>query len=279
MPVMTALAAAFVLQAGAAAFEPRSLLVSVTDAKGAPVRGLGPEDVAILENGVARTLDRFEAERRPLTLVVLVDTSQPLASVYRLNVVDAVLAFLKRLPEGSRYALWTTGDRPRKLVDFTDDPAPASQALKRVSPQGGNTLLDALVEASRDLKTREGQRTAVVAVTGFGIEFSSRERHQVVAEAEKSAATFAAASFEEGPVRFEDRQKYDFVLSRLTQETGGLHETTLSAMGLASALAKIAADLDGQYRLTYAGLQGGKAPKLEVKVARPGVRVRVARKP
>ena len=36
---------------------------------------------------------------------------------YRLHVVDAVLQLPGRLPEGTRYAVWTTGDRPTQVVD------------------------------------------------------------------------------------------------------------------------------------------------------------------
>ena len=37
-------------------------------------------------------------------------------------------------------------------------------------------MLDALVEASAELKKKEAERTAVVAVSAIGVEFSSRNR-------------------------------------------------------------------------------------------------------
>ena len=79
-----------------------------------------------------------------------------MASAYRLTWCDAVLQFLLPLPEGTRYALWTTGDRPTKVVDYGDDAPRRPRRCERVVPQGGNTLLDALVEASRDLKQPRG---------------------------------------------------------------------------------------------------------------------------
>jgi VWFA-related protein len=253
----------------------RTVSVSITDAKGAAVTGLVADEVAVLENGVVRDLVRIEPDRRPLTIALLLDTSEAVGSGFRLSILEAVTSFLNHLPAGARYALWGTGDRPTKLVDYTDDPAAAAKALKRVYPQGGATLLDALVEASKDLKTREGERTAVVVVTTMGPEFSGRERHQVVEEAGKSGAIFASVQFEEGPVLPADRQTYDLVLSELTRKTGGLDETTLSSMGVGAALRKIGADLAGQYRLSYATLPVIKEAKLEVRVARPGSKVRV----
>ena len=90
--------------------------------------------------------------------------------------MEEVPAVLGRLPDASRFAVWTTGDRPTKVVDFTDDAAQASRALKRTFPRGGNTVLDAIVEASEDLKEKEGERTAVVVVSGNGLGFSSYDR-------------------------------------------------------------------------------------------------------
>jgi hypothetical protein len=193
--MMTTLALVLLLQgappAGAPA-EARTLNVSVTDDKGAPVTGLRAEEVVVLENGVAREVSKLEPETRPLLAAVIVDSSEPVGTLYRLNVVDAVVRFLARLPEGSRYALWTTGDRPTKVVDFTDDRVRAGAALKRAFPRGGNTLLDAIVEASEDLKQREGQRTAVVVVSGNGLGFSNYDRLQVVERALKNAHTTPA---------------------------------------------------------------------------------------
>ena len=45
----------------------RSLTVTVTDDKGGPVAGLRPDEVVVLENGVARDVSRVEPETRPLT--------------------------------------------------------------------------------------------------------------------------------------------------------------------------------------------------------------------
>ncbi len=253
----------------------RSLLVTITDQKGAPLEGLAPEEVVVVENGLARDVVGLSPDRRPLTTLALVDSSEVMGSDLRLNVLDPLLAFLRGLPEGSKYALWTTGDRPTKLVDYTSDVGEAAQALKRVAPQGGNTLLDALVEASVDLKQSEGERLAVVAVTKIGIEFSSRDRYRVVDEALAHAPLFMAVQIDEGAESFEDRTKYDYALGELTRRTGGVYETVISSMGVGPGLQKVAAAIKGQYRLRYATLPEIKNRKLEVKVSRPGARVRI----
>ena len=160
--------------------EVRALTVTLLDEKDQEVTDVSADDVALVENGVSRDITSFKPDRRPLSLAVLVDTSAAVGSAYRLNVVEAVVGLITRLPDGSRYALWTTGDRPTKVVDHTDDRGAAGAALRRTAPQGGNYMLDAFSEASADLKklSREGDRTAVVAVSFLGPELSYLDRYR-----------------------------------------------------------------------------------------------------
>ena len=268
--------------------EARTLNVSVTDEKGRPVTGLRTDEVAVMENGVARDVSRLEPETRPLTVAVIVDSSEPISGVYRLNVVDSVLRFLGLLPQGTRYAVWTTGDRPTKVVDYTDDVTRASRALKRTFPRGGNTLFDAIVEASEELKAKETLRTAVVVVSGNGLGFTNYDRNIVVDRGVASGHTFMAVNFQEGAAGDATlgvgdgmgqvgRTDYDFVLGNLAERSGGLREIPLSAMGVDHALDKVAALLGGQYRITYGTLPDLKDRKIEVKIARPGVKVALGR--
>jgi VWFA-related protein len=281
MTLATGLMSLALLQAAPAPVE-RTLNVTAVDESGDPVQGLVGEDVVVLENGIARQATRFELDQRPLDVAVLLDTSAPMASLFRLNVLDAVIQFLRRLPEGSKYVVWTTGDRPTKVVAYEDDPAQAERALRKVIVTGGNTLLDALVEAARDLKGREGRRAVVLAVTGTGIGFSSRDRRRVVNEGLETGVQFLAVQFDEvgdpdvqaGSEQM-SRADYDYVLSELTRKSGGRHERILSAMGARGALEKMGPELTARYRLTYAS--SGKDDKLEVQVARPGVKVRWSR--
>jgi VWFA-related protein len=264
--------------------EERTVTVTVADDKGAPIQGLAAEEVAVLENGNAREVRRLELDRRPLTVAILLDSSEPTGTSFRLHVIEAVSQLVNRLPEGSKHSIWTTGDRPRKIVDYTDDPAAASKALRRVFPQGGNTLLDALMEASKDLRSQEGTRNAIVVVTGSGIGFTNYDRRQVVDALEKVPAMVLAVQVDEGRDRAGERSDdpgtiggvdYDYVLNSLAKSSGGLRETALSFQALPRALQKLATELKAQYRLTYSSMRGSKEPKLEVTVARPGAKVRV----
>lgn len=271
--------AVFLLGQAAPAVAPgaeiRALTVTLLDERDREVTDVSLEDVALSENGVSRDIASFKLDARPLSVAILVDTSAAVGSSYRLNVVDAVLGLVTRLPDGARYALWTTGDRPTKILDHTDDRQAAGNALKRVAPQGGNYMLDAVGEASADLRklSREGDRTAVVVVTGTGPEFSYIDKYQSAERGEKNAELFLSVQVDSGGTDFEVRSNISYVLDRLARATGGRYDVILSAMGTDDALRKLSAHLRSGYRLAYATVPDLKKRKLDLSVARPGTRL------
>lgn len=255
--------------------EVRALTVTLLDEKDQEVTDVSADDVALVENGVSRDVTSFKPDRRPLSVAVLVDTSAAVGSAYRLNVVEAVVGLIARLPDGSRYALWTTGDRPTKVVDHTDDRGAAGTALRRVAPQGGNYMLDAFSEASADLKklSREGDRTAVVAVSFMGPEFSYLDKYRSAEVAEKNAEMFLSVQVESGGADFEMRTNLSYVMDRLARATGGRYDLLLSAMSTDTALRKLSAHLRSGYRLAYATVPDLKKRNLDLSVARLGTKV------
>ena len=256
----------------------RTVDFRVTGEKGARVEGLTPEEVAVIEDGTARAVLRVQRDTRPLTVAILVDSSAPQATTFRLNLVTAVGSFVRQLPEGARYSIWITGDRPREVVEVTEDRGKAVPALRKVFPNGGHVVLDALVEVAEKLNQREGERTLMVVVTGIGIGFTNSSRQAVVDQVLRERVPVMAVQFEErgstdiaaGSEQV-PRTDYDYVLSNITKD--GVYERPLSAMGVDTALDKVAAALAGSWRATYATTETGKVKKLEVQVARPGVKV------
>jgi len=267
--------AAAVPSTAAASTEIRALTVTLVDDKGQAVTDVSAADVALVENGLHRDVASFARDLRPLTAAILVDSSAAVSSAYRLNVVEAVVGFVARLPEGTRYAIWTTGDRPTKLVDYTDDRGAAGAALRRVAPQGGNYTLDALAEASSDLAklAREGDRRAVVAVSGLGPEFSYRDKQRVAEEAEGRADLFLSVLVDAGEGDFDTRTRLSYALERLATASGGRADQVLSYMALESALKKFSSFIGSAFRLRYATVPELKKRKLELRVARPGTKV------
>jgi VWFA-related protein len=278
---MTGLSLAVLLLAQAAAVGPdvevRALTATVLSEEGEPVEGLGREDVAVSENGVLRDITSFKPDRRPITVAVIVDTSQSVGTSYRLHVVPAVAGLISRLPPETSYAIWTTGDRPTKALDYTADPTEATRVLERVAPMGGNYMLDALAEATEDLaeNKREGDRTVVVAVSGTGREFSNLDKWRSADVAEENAELFLTLQVEVGGAGFNERANLSYVLERLARASGGEYRVILSYMGMDTALRTFSPFLHAGYRLAYATVPDLKKRSLEVTVAQPGTEVRL----
>ena len=255
----------------------RALTVTVLDEEGAPVEGLVEQDVAITENGVVRDITAFKPDERPLTVAVIVDSSRPVGTEFRMNAIPALTAFISRLPAGTRYAVWVTGDRPMKILDYTEDPAEASEALLNVAALGGNYMLDALVEASEDLKksAREGDRTAVVVVSGTGPELSYLDKWRAAEDAVENADLFLVVQVDVGGADFTMRSNLSFVFDKVADASGGEYDVILSYMGTDNALRKLSPYLKAGYRLAYATVPDLKKRELEVTVAQPGTELRL----
>jgi VWFA-related protein len=273
--ILTAFLLGQAVPATAPGTEIRALTVTLLDENDQEVTDISAADVALNENGVSRDITSFKPDRRPLTVAVVVDSSEAMGSAYRLNVVDAVVGFVARLPDGSRYTVWTTGDRPTKIVDHTDDRGAAGKALRRVAPQGGNYILDGLTEASADLKkhSREGDRAAVVTVTAMGPELSYLDKYRAAEQSEKAADLFLSVQIDSGDADFEMRTNVSYVLDRLARTTGGCYDVILSPMGTDAAMRKLSSHLRSGYRLAYATVPDLKKRDLDLSVARMGTKV------
>ena len=165
-------------------------------------------------------------------------------------------------------------------MDFTEGKAEALQGLLRVAPQGGNYMLDALAEASKDLKEkgREGDRTAVIAVTGTGPELSYLDRWRSADVAEENADLFLLLQVDVGGAGFEERAKLSYVLNRLAEASGGEYEVILSVMGVDPGLRRLSPYLTSGYRVSYATVPEIKKREVEVSVALPGTQVKVPKR-
>jgi hypothetical protein len=256
----------------------------VSDSKGAPVRDLEPSDVSLTEGGATLSLIRFEKDERPSRVALLIDSSQPIGSAYRLQFIDAAKALVASLPSNTRVSIWTAGDRPVKVIDDLNlDEDGASREvvarLSRVAPTGGNTILDAVVEAAEDLEKKEGERKIVVFLTAVGPGFSNDNRQSIVDRVLKRGVEVAGAVVYEGGQATAggevSREDYDYVFGMLTEQTGGRLERPLTVMGASAALLRVAADLRSTYRLTFHS-RGERRPRIALQVARPGVKVRLS---
>lgn len=263
-----------------------SLHAVVSDAKKAPLRDLAASDVSLTEGGLTRELTRFELDERPSRIALLIDSSQPMSTPYRAYFLGAAKAFISALPSNAHVSVWTTGDRPVKVIeDLALDQDGASREiesrLRRTAPVGGNRILDALVEAAEDLEKKEGERNIIVFISGIGAGFANDNRQGILdrvsrrnVEVSGVLVTDPGEATEGSEIGLQD---YDYVFGGITELTGGRFERTLSFSAVNGALLKVAADLRATYRLSYLPVQANRRSRVELQVARPGVKVRLSK--
>jgi len=266
------------------AVETYSLRAVVSDAKDAPLRDLEISDVSLTVGGATAPLIRFEKDERPARVALLIDSSQPMQNAFRLQFNDAAKSFVASLPSNTRLSVWTTGDRPTRVIDDLDvsedgSAQQVSKALSRQASMGGNTILDAMIEAAEDLKKKEGERSVLVFLTAEGPGFANDNRQGIVDRVLKTGVEVTGTVISErgeatggGDVSPAD---YDYVFGTLTDRTGGRLEHALTVMAASSSTLRVAADLRSTYRVVF-HFSGKKPTKIALQVARPSVKVRLS---
>lgn len=261
-----------------------SLRARVLDSRGTQVQDLESTDVSLVDNGATLNLDRFEKDERPARVALVIDSSQPMGSAYRMHFIEAAQTFAASLPSSTRLVVWTSGDRPVKAIEDLDlgqDGATREMAtaLRRIAPSGGNTLLDAMAEAAADLRKAEGDRRILVVLSAEGPGFVNDTRDGILDRVLRTGVEVAGVLIAErgesgggGEVSSED---YDYVLANATHRTAGLLERPLSVMGATAAMRRVAADLLSTYRLSFHSTASRKF-KMSLQVARPVVKVRLS---
>ena len=239
----------------AAQAQPRGLYVSVLDEKGAPVADLGPADFVVREDNVTREVLRVAPATDPIQIALLVDTSQASEDYVR-DYRQALPAFIDAVlgsPAGAsnQVSLIGIGERPTILTEYTSNRDQLMKGVGRVfaQPGSGTYLLDAIIEVSQGLKRREASRSVIVAVTTEGPELSDRHYQTVLEPLRASGATLHVVSIGRPLNMNEDRS---VALARGTEDTGGRYDNLLVPSALPTRLKDVAAEIMGQYLVTYA---------------------------
>jgi VWFA-related protein len=125
-----------------------NVTTTVSDANGRFVSGLQKEDFLVYEDGQPVELTHFSAERVPVSLGIVLDTSGSMAGAKIRSAQTALNRFLyDLLDKEDEIFIYGFGSFPSLLQEWTSDRQILGRAIDRVWPTGGTAMYDAVAEA------------------------------------------------------------------------------------------------------------------------------------
>ena len=256
-----------------------SILANVLTKDGQLVHDLAKDDFKVLENGRPQEIRYFSRDSDlPLTIGLMVDTSMS-----QVHVMEAERAasfrFLDRMlrPADKVFVMQfdlniktpqpLTSDREsiRKALAFVDTPT----RNELYSQMGGGTLLfDAVIDASRDIMTKQQGRKALIIMSDGGENGSEGTLSETIDAAHKSDTLIYSILF--GGT--EGRSN----LQRMSKETGGGYFEVTKKFGIDAVFDAIQEELRSQYNLGYVSdvpVRISEFRKLQLTTTRKGLTV------
>ena len=246
------------------------------------VTTLQRDDFTILEDEKKQEIRNFSREMNlPLTIALLVDTSQSVAPKLKFEQEAATNFFYSVLKEKDRAMLVEFDSGVTLVQDFTNDSNKLAKQIKTLRAAGGTAMYDAIYEACDEKLIRElGRKTIVILSDGEDMS-SKRSFEQALEMALKAEATIFAISVSRGGFFGVGGSKTgDKILEKLAEETGGRVFYPFKVEELEDAFQQIGSELRTQYNLGYFSsntARDGSYRKIEVRLKEKGLRTRYRR--
>jgi Ca-activated chloride channel family protein len=165
-----------------------NVTATVTDRDGRFVPGLRQEDFVVYEDDEPQTITHFSAERVPVSLGIVLDTSGSMAGEKFGHAQGALDRFLYELLDpADELFLYSFSNDAQLEQAWTTERSRLSGALRRISPRGGTAMYDAVAEAV-PLAERGSHRKKALVVISDGNDTNSQthisEVRQLIRETE-----------------------------------------------------------------------------------------------
>jgi VWFA-related protein len=264
-----------------AAATTRTVYVTVTDNKGAPVTDLTAADFTVREGGRERDIVVAEPATTRMHLTLLVEQRL----VGDGNVRTALYEFMKRMQGTADIALVTVALRNETVVAYTDDMNTLVAALNKLSlnPTRDSNLTEGVLDLARVIEKEKPERPVIVAVALSGGQAGGPSANAVLTQLRQSGATMHAVTLAgggeadavQGPAAMGDAAGREQVLGDGSKQAGGRRHDVTTTAAIQKALQVVANDLLAQYVISYT-LPDGTRPdrRLNVNVKRRGVTLR-----
>lgn len=257
------------------------------------VLDLRPEDFAIVDERAPQEVVTFALGDIPFTAVVLIDASASMAGEKLQSAMEGAVAFVDGMQELDQAKVMVFSDRLLNTTPFSNVEEVITAGLATARAAGGTALHDYLYVALKLIEQRQGRR--VIILLSDGVDSHSVLSMRDVAErARRSQALIywirlrraGSAEADDEAVRLssawrtsaEYRQQFQLLKDTVARSGGSIHSIE-STDQIEPVFLGILRELREQYVLGYYPSNrrnDGAWHGVDVKVARPGVEVRVA---
>ena len=248
------------------------LYVTVTDADKRLVAGLTKDDFEVYDNGKLQTINTFDNQATPVTVVVMLDTSGSMTLALDL-VKDGAEAFVMRMLPIDKGMVGAFNDKIEfHPASFTDNRDQLARALRELDFGYPTRLFDALDQSMDQLMGVDGRKTVLVFTDGDD-NSSKKSASSVLERARNEEVMIYSIGLENEYFNGQQkvRSKPDGNLRRLSEETGGGFFLLKKKDDLGPTFTRVAEELHSQYVLGFSPeTLDGKVHKLEVRVKKPG---------
>lgn len=241
--------------------------VTVRDANGRLVTGLGRDAFHVYEDGAPVAVTQFTNERVPLGLGLLLDISDSMFGRRINDARTAVERFLvDLLAPTDAFFLMAFNHEPHLLFRWKTDVAGVHDALQKLRPSGGTAIYDTIVAAEPYITDRPRERAALVLITDGADTASDTTFHDLRPTLVRTD-TFVYAIAIDTPESQPIASHVDVqALDDITSQTGGYTEVVRDTGDLQKATANIADELNKQYVLGYSSPHPGDGQYHSIRV-------------
>jgi VWFA-related protein len=228
-----------------------SVTAVVYDKGGRFVRGLGPKDVTLLEDGVAQEVTYFREakgeEKIPLSIVLVLDTSGSMKENMAF-LQEAATTFVQKLEDVDSALVVSFNESVKGSVDFTKDAERLESFVNGLQAWGGTSLYDAIRYSLDRIKGQAGRKALVVFTDGDDTTSSTREQ-DVIDYARSVEATIYSIGIRPGAGMGGGPNRG--FLKKVAAETGGEFYFPDRVGDLVKAFGALSDELHNHYLLAY----------------------------
>jgi len=260
-----------------------NVVFTVTDKHGHYVKDLKKDDFKIIDdNKPAIDISSFRAETDlPLEVGLLIDASNSIRDRFKFE-QEAAIEFLNQTIRRKYDQAFVIGFdvTPEVTQDYTDNTEALALGVRALRPGGGTAMYDAVYYACRDKLMKAPQtgpsRRAIVLLTDGDDNQSHVTREEAIEMAQRAEVVIYTISTN----LTGSNGKYDKVLERIADATGGRSYVPFQLTEVANAFAAIQEELRSQYALSYKPadfLADGHYRSIEILAKSKGFHVRSRR--